>query len=232
MSANPEKGGQENDSWHTSDTFQSDIYSGDEKKFREAFKRFVDVRYSSLFYQIKSRLPSIPDLDIAAICNGVLTELYRDIWRKGWRHPKGIRFRNCVHQLARDAISEARRKLARNLETQLDDSIFEESCGELTQSFILSELLMTIEDRVKRVTKSEHWNIYQAWKQREGLAATNIASVDDRLDQENPVYDDSNSVAEPLSVRDRQVLHRIRTAIRAEVEKVAEREGWDVHELF
>lgn len=211
------------ESWHTSDTFQAEIYSGDEGRFRQAFKRFADARYDTLFYHIRGKVTGVPDLDIAAICNGVLTELYRDIWKKGWRHPAGLKFRSCVHQLARDAICEARRKLSRRLEVELDESSLEIPCEDFTATFMLSEVLAKIEEKVRRDVNPTHWETYLEWKQREGLVVGGKTLPPDDEPQEED---------QPLSANQRKVLSRVRAAIRTELEAVAQREGWDVEELL
>ncbi len=211
------------ESWRTSDTFQAEIYSGDEHRFRAAFKRFADARYNALFQHIRGKLAGIPDLDVAAICNGVLTELYRDIWKKGWRHPAKVTFRSCVHQLARDAICEAKRKLSRRIEVPFDESFLELPCEDFTASFMRSEVLMKTEETVRQEVNPVHWETYLAWKHNKGFTTISTHSMTQDEQAEN---------AQPFSDNQRQILFRIKSAIRAEFAKVAEREGWDVNELL
>ncbi|MEI8021266.1 MAG: hypothetical protein WCH39_23870 [Schlesneria sp.] len=206
------------EAWKTSDTFLGDIYSGDPERLSAAFKRFVECRLPLILQQIRNALPSHKQGDAEDVAQNVLIELHKDILSKGWRHPPETRFAQCVGQLARDAILVARRKMSRKREVELSEGLLEPACSELVSGFWRTEVLNAAECRVQAMTPDPQWTVYVWWKNREGMTADFV------------VNDTAGS--SPMSANERQIVSRIRKAIRTEIEEIAERGGFEPQELL
>jgi DNA-directed RNA polymerase specialized sigma24 family protein len=227
MPGKPADASSDDDGWRTSDTFIADIYSGDEKRCEKAFERFVEARYDELWRQIHRGLSAYPGAsgEVGRVLNDVLIRLFHDILKRGWSHSRGTTFRGCAHQLAKFAIADERRRQAKSREVQTD---FEDSCwealsapvGQLVEDFWLRELLETVQSRVRGEFSERDWTVWTEWCEREGLLQS-----EERDSNERPS-------ATVTDANERQIRKRIRDRIREELQRVAEREGWDVVELF
>ena len=209
------------DLWITSDTFLEDVYSGDPARLSSAFKRFVEARLPIFLNQIQNALPSHWHSETEDIAQNLLIELHKDI-TKGWRHPEGTRFGQCVGQLAKDAISVAKRRISRSSEVELNEAVLRPTCADLVSGFWRVEVLNAAESRVKVVTTAPHWQVYESWKKSKGMSS-DLDSGDDPDDiSKTHVQTDS----------ERKILSRVRQAILAEIEGIAKRGGFEPQELL
>ena len=210
------------DAWVTSDTFLGDIYSGDPTRLSAAFKRFVEARLPMILNQIRNSLPIHRHCDAEDVAQNVLIELHKDIMSKGWRHPSGTRFGQCVGQLAKDAISVAKRRMSRSREVELNDAVLEPACADLVSGFWRVEVLNAAESRVKVITTALHWQVYESWKKSKGMSSdVDAGDVTDDIDKVSARTDN-----------ERKIISRVREAILTEIEGIAERGGFEPQELL
>ncbi len=211
------------DGWQTSATFQAEIYSGDFDRYDRAFRRFVDTNIDRMLASARQHVPAAR---VEEVVQETLLKLHRQIWEKGWTHPPGTRFRQCVNQLAKDVTVDSLRNLSRRQRVgdgaELDEASaanLKEECATWIDGFMRQEILTKAEAAVQLTVTASQWELYFAWKEKSGFSVVNQQHWNDE------------SVT-PFSGSERTALARIRQQIRAEIESLANREGWSINELM
>ncbi|MBI1348035.1 hypothetical protein GC163_17315 [bacterium] len=214
--------------WQTSATFQAEIYSGDFERYDRAYRRFVDLNLNHMLLAAQRHVP--PAL-VQDVVQETLLKLHRQIWEKGWTHPPDTRFRQCVNQLAKDVVIDTLRQITRRQRvgdnSPIDDTttaLWEDTCAQWIDGFMRQEVLARAESAVQMEVSADHWSLYLAWKTKSGF----VGVTDMTADTAQHLSDKS----EPVAGHERVAVLRIRQKLKEEIQRLAEREGWQIEELW